>query len=124
MHYSGDYCRKSRRNIPITDKNLYVPFVTLSTQDNTKLLEQLKSVFKRAISWNKYQSMMSKERSNQRLDYLNDPSFQGVNRLFVLSSENEALRTSYKSYYLLTEETKKIKCYDWLEKRFWSTSNK
>ena len=124
MHYSGDYCRKSRRNIPITDKNLYVPFVTLSTQDNTKLLEQLKSVFKRAISWNKYQSIMSKERSNQRLDYLNDPSFQGVNRLFVLSSENEALRTSYKRYYLLTEETKKIKCYDWLEKRFWSTSNK
>ena len=124
MHYSGDYCRKSRRNIPITDKNLYVPFVTLSTQDNTKLLEQLKSVFKRAISWNKYQSIMSKERSNQRLDYLNDPSFQGVNRLFVLSSENEALRTSYKRYYLLTEEIKKIKCYDWLEKRFWSTSNK
>ena len=67
---------------------------------------------------------MSKERSNQRLDYLNDPSFQGVNRLFVLSSENEALRTSYKRYYLLTEEIKKIKCYDWLEKRFWSTSNK
>ena len=124
MHYSGDYCRKSRRNIPITDKNLYVPFVTLSTQDNTKLLEQLKSVFKRAISWNKYQSIMSKERSNQHLDYLNDPSFQGVNRLFVLSSENEALRTSYKRYYLLTEEIKKIKCYDWLEKRFWSTSNK
>ena len=124
MHYSGGYCRKSRRNIPITDKNLYVPFVTLSTQDNTKLLEQLKSVFKRAISWNKYQSIMSKERSNQRLDYLNDPSFQGVNRLFVLSSENEALRTSYKRYYLLTEEIKKIKCYDWLEKRFWSTSNK
>ena len=124
MHYSGDYCRKSRRNIPITDKNLYVPFVTLSTQDNTKLLEQLKSVFKRAISWNKYQSIMSKERSNQRLDYLNDPSFQGVNRLFVLSSENEALRTSYKRYYLLTEEIKKIKCYHWLEKRFWSTSNK
>ena len=124
MHYSGDYCRKSRRNIPITDKNLYVPFVTLSTQDNTKLLEQLKSVFKRAISWNKYQSIMSKERSNQRLDYLNDPSFQGVNRLFVLSSENKALRTSYKRYYLLTKEIKKIKCYDWLEKRFWSTSNK
>ena len=107
MHYSGDYCRKSRCNIPITDKNLYVPFVNLSTQDNTKLLEQLKSVFKRAISWNKYQSIMSKERSNQRLDYLIDPTFQVVNRLFVLSSENEALRTSYKRYYLLTEEIKK-----------------
>ena len=38
----------------ITDTKLYVPFVTLSTQDNTKLLEQLKSVFKRTIQ-DKYQ---------------------------------------------------------------------
>ena len=39
----------------ITDTKLYVPFVTLSTQDNAQLLEQLKSRFKRTISWNKYQ---------------------------------------------------------------------
>ena len=37
----------------ITETNLYVPVVTLSTQDNAKLLSQLKSGFKRAISWNK-----------------------------------------------------------------------
>ena len=38
----------------ITETNLYVPLVTLSTQDNAKLLPQLKSGFKRTISWNKY----------------------------------------------------------------------
>ena len=43
----------------ITDTKLYVPVVTLSTQDKAKLLEQLKSGFKRTISWNKYQSKMS-----------------------------------------------------------------
>ena len=40
----------------ITETNLYVPIITLSTQDNAKLLPQLKSGFKRTISWNKYQA--------------------------------------------------------------------
>ena len=38
----------------ITDTTIYVPVVTLSTRDNVKLLEQLKSGFKRTINWNKY----------------------------------------------------------------------
>ena len=37
-----------------TEKNLYVPIVTLSTQDNAKLFPQLKSGIKRTINWNKY----------------------------------------------------------------------
>ena len=41
---------------PITDTKLYVPVVILSTQDNAKLLEQLKSDFKRTINWNKFQT--------------------------------------------------------------------
>ena len=49
----------------INDTKLYVPVVTLSTQDNAKLLEQLKSVFKRTINWNKYQSRILTERKNQ-----------------------------------------------------------
>ena len=57
----------------ITDAKLYVPVVTLSIQDMTKLLEQLKSGFKRAISWNKYQSKISAERQNQHIDNLIDP---------------------------------------------------
>ena len=56
----------------ITETNLYVPLVTLSTQDSEKLLPQLKSGFKRTISWNEY---LSKP----------EPRFQGVNRLFVLA---------------------------------------
>ena len=59
----------------ITDTKLYVPVVTLSTQDNTKLLQQLWSSFKGTINWNKYQSKMSTERQKQYLDYLIDPSF-------------------------------------------------
>ena len=38
----------------ITDTKLYVPVVTLQTQHNAKLLQQLKSGFKRTINWNKY----------------------------------------------------------------------
>ena len=73
----------------ITDTKLCVPIITLSTHDNAKLLEQLKSGFKRTINWNKYQSKISTRRHNQYLHFLIDPSFQGENRLFVLLFENE-----------------------------------
>ena len=69
MHYSGYCCNKSRSNILITDTKFYVPAVTLSTQDNTKLHKQLKSGFRITINWNKYQSKKSIERPNQYLDY-------------------------------------------------------
>ena len=49
----------------ITDTELYIPVVTLSTQDNEKLLQQLKSGFKRTINWNKYQPKVAPERRNQ-----------------------------------------------------------
>ena len=91
---------------PITDTKLYVPVVTLSTQYNAKLLKQLKSGFKRTINWNKYQPKVSTERINQYLDFLIDPSFEGVNRLFILPFGNEAQRTSYKPHYLPTREIK------------------
>ena len=90
----------------ITDTKLYVTVVTLSTQDNAKLLEQLKLSFKRTINWNKYQANVSTERVNQYLDYLIDPSFQGVKRLCVLLFENEAQRASDKRYYIPTREIK------------------
>ena len=67
---------------------------TLSTQNNSKVYEELKSDFKRAINWNKHQAKGSTKRQNQYLDFLTDPSFQGVNRLFVLPFKNEAQRTS------------------------------
>ena len=53
-----------KTKIAIKDKKLYVPVVTLSTQDSAKVLEQLKSGFKITINWNKYQSKVSMEREN------------------------------------------------------------
>ena len=63
----------------IIDTKLYVPIVTSSTQDNAKLLEQLKSCFKRTTNWNKYDSKSTVDQQNQYLDFLINPSFQGVN---------------------------------------------
>ena len=77
----------------ITDKKLYVPVVILSTQENTKLLQQLKSGFKRVINWNKYLSKPELLRRNLNLNHLVEPNFQGINRLFVLAFENDAQRT-------------------------------
>ena len=90
----------------ITETKLYVPVVTLSTTDNGKLLQQLKSGFKKTISWNKYQSNIKTFAQNIYLNYLINPSFQGVNRLFVLAFENENGRTSHSTYYLPKVEIK------------------
>ena len=70
------------------------------------MLEQLKYCFKRTINWNKYETKVSTERQNQSLNFLINLSFQGVNRLFVLSFKNEAQQTSYKRYHPLTVEIK------------------
>ena len=90
----------------ITETNLYVPVVTLSIQDNAKLLPQLKSDFKRTTSWNKYLSKPELLAQNQNLNHLVEPSFQGVNRLFVLAFEDDAQRTSNKRYYIPNVEIK------------------
>ena len=90
----------------INDTKGCVPVVTLSTQDNAKLLQQLKSGFKRTINWNKYQSKVTIQASNTYLDYIIDPDFQGVNRLFVLSFENATDRRVSIKYYLPKVEIK------------------
>ena len=90
----------------ITDTKLYVPVVTLSTQENPKFLQQLKSGFKRVINWNKYLSKPELLAQNPNLNHLVEPSFQGVNRLFVLAFENDDDRTSDDQYYLPTVEIK------------------
>ena len=89
----------------ITETKLYVPVITLSTQDNAKLLPQLKSRFKRIINWNKYLAK-PELRQNPNLNYLVETSFQGVNRLLVLVLENNMQRTSSKRYYLPNAEIK------------------
>ena len=84
----------------IIDSTLYVPVVTLSAVDDNKLLEQLKTGFKRTIKWNKYRSEMSNQTKNNNLNYLIDPTFTNVNRLFVLTFENEDDRASFSKYYV------------------------
>ena len=84
----------------ITETNIYVPIVTLSTQDNAKLLPQLKSDFKRKISWNKYLAKPELLAQNPNLNHLIEPRFQGVNRLFVLAFENDDQRTRIKDTIL------------------------
>ena len=86
----------------ITDTKLYVSKVTLSTRENTKFLQQLNSGFKRVINWNKYLSKPELLAQNPNLNHLVEPSFQGVNRLFVLVFEGDDNRTGHDSYYLPT----------------------
>ena len=92
----------------ITETKLYVPVVTLSTQDNAKLFQQLKSGFKRTNNWNKHESSVKIFAQNRYLSYLINVSFQGVNRLFVLSFENENDRTSHSTHCLPNVEIKDV----------------
>ena len=69
----------------ITDTKLYVPAVALSKENDTKLLEQLKTGFKITIKWNKYRSQITVQPQNNNLNYLIHPTFTNVIRLFVLS---------------------------------------
>ena len=66
---------------------MYVPVVTLSKENEIKLLEKLKSGFKKTIKWNKYRWQVTIQNNNNNLNHLIDPTFTNVNRLFVLSFE-------------------------------------
>ena len=82
----------------ITDCKLYVPVVTLSTENENKLPEQLKTGFIMNIHWNKYRCQISNQSVSNNLNYLIDSTFDIVNRLFVLSFENEDDRSSFSNY--------------------------
>ena len=84
----------------ITETKLYVPVVALLTENDKRLLEQLRTGLKRTIKWNKYRSEMTNWTKNNNLNYLIDPTFTKVNRLFVLSFKNENDRTSCSKYYV------------------------
>ena len=65
--------------------------VTLSAENDNKLLEQLKSGFRITIKWNKYMSQMSNQNKNNNLNYLIDPTFGNVNRLFFYLSKTKMI---------------------------------
>ena len=87
--------------LSITGCKLYVPVVTLSKDDEIKLLTNLKSGFKREIIWNKYRLQMTTEAINNNLNILIDPTFINVNRLFVLAYRTADNRQSFSQFYLL-----------------------
>ena len=86
--------------LAINKCKLYIPVVTLSKNDEIKLLTNLKSGFTREIEWNKYRSQMSTEAINNNLKILIDPTFTTVNRLFVVAYQAPDDRQSYSRFYL------------------------
>ena len=96
----GDNPARPAINVPtnvtfqIADTKLHVPVVSLSTENDKR------TGFKRTIKWNNYRSEMTNQTKNNNLNYLIDPTFTKVNRLFVLSFENENDRTSFSKYYV------------------------
>ena len=81
----------------------------MSKENDTKRLEQLKSGFKITIKWNKYRSQMTVKPQNNNLNYLIDPAFTNVNRLFILSFERNIIgddRDYFSHYYVPNVEIK------------------
>ena len=112
----GDNPARERIDAPtnatfkITDTKLNFPVVTLSTENDKTLLEQLRTGFKRTIKWNKYRSEMTNQTKNNNLNYLIDPTFTKVNRLFVLLFENENDRTFFQSIMYQMSKQKTLMC--------------
>ena len=87
----------------ISNASLYVLVVILSISDNIKFLENVKQGFKRTISENKYRSEIITQPPKNDLDYLIDPTFRDINRLFVLSLRNgnvDLTRDAFDEYYM------------------------
>ena len=82
-----------------------VPVVTLSKEDNEDFIEQKNKGFQRSIYWNEYKTKEINENADTNVfKYINlDPSFQGVNRLFVMAysrAKNQPTRNGQQKYYL------------------------
>ena len=89
----------------INDTKLYVPVVTLSKEDNKDFIEQQNIGFQRSIYWNEYKTKeQNEDAANNVFKYINlDPSFQGVNRFFVMAylrGGNNPDRNNRQKYYL------------------------
>ena len=89
----------------INDTKLYVPVVTLSKEDNKDFIEQQNKGFQRSIYWNEYKTKETNEDADANVfKYINlDPSFQDVNRLFVMAynrANNQPTRNRQQKYYL------------------------
>ena len=97
----------------INDTKLYVPVVTLSKEDNKDFIEQQNKGFQRSIYWNEYKTKEQTENADANaVKYINlDPSFQVVNRLFLMAysraDNNQATKNGQQKYYLPRIDLKK-----------------
>ena len=90
----------------VTDYKLYVPVVALQTEYQNQLYKDLKTRISIDFTWIKYRSQMINQIATNNLNFLIDPSFNNVNRLFVLAFPNEEDRRSFSKYYTPTVEIK------------------
>ena len=87
----------------------FVPVVTFSTEDNVKLSKLLTEGFKRSVHWNEYKVIPEQRyNANDNIRKLIDPSWQGINRLFVLAylNDNTSTVNSHSKYFLPRAEIK------------------
>ena len=96
----------------INDTKMYVPVITLSKEDNKDFIKQQNKGFQRSIYWNEYKTKEIDENADANVfKYINlDPSFQGVNRLFVMAynrANNQPTRNGQQKYYLLRIDLEK-----------------
>ena len=90
----------------ITDCKINVPVVTLETQYQNQLYKELKTGISIDLTWNKYRSQMINQTATNSLNFLIDPTFNNVNRLFVLAFPNKEDRRYFSKYYTPTVEIK------------------
>ena len=90
----------------VIDCKLYVPVVTLQTEYQNKLYKELKTGISIDFKWNKYRSQIINQTATSNLNFLIDPTFNNVSRLFVLAFPNEDDRRSFPKYYTPTIEIK------------------
>ena len=94
----------------ITDTKLYVPVVTLKTEDNAKLSKLLNEGFKRSVYWNHYKIFLKDYAANENITERLDASFQGVSKLFVLAYQrgyNYVNEEAFNKYFLPKIKTEK-----------------
>ena len=98
--------RPKNLKFSVTDCKLYVPVVTLQTEYQNQVYKELKTRILIDFTWSKYRLQMINQTTTNNLKFLIDPTFNNVNRLFVLDFPNEEDRRSFSKYYTPTVEIK------------------
>ena len=104
FHWNGTLSSgRTAATFAITDTKLYVPVVTLNTEDDAKLSKLLREGFKRSVYWNKYKVILKDYVANNYIKEWLDASIQGFNKLFVLIyayGNNITIENSFRKYFL------------------------